>query len=147
MTRISHEPVFSLMPRYALIAVIAVVLNVVWQEIQYQVQPEREVELKRGREDVIRADLYTMRSCIDQHLADKGYYPESLQSLVDEGYLRSIPTDPYSGTAKGVWKQVFAEPDEIDVHRDEPGDRTQVVDIRYANVAVVALDGTPIHSW
>mgnify|MGYP000399791304 CR=1 FL=1 len=38
----------------------------------------------RAREAVIRADLYQMRSCIDQHLADKGYYPDSLQALVDE---------------------------------------------------------------
>ena len=36
----------------------------------------------RAREAVIRADLYQMRSCIDQHLADKGYYPDSIEALV-----------------------------------------------------------------
>ena len=45
----------------------------------------------RAREAVIRADLYQMRSCIDQHLADKGYYPESLEALVDTGYLALSP--------------------------------------------------------
>ncbi len=51
----------------------------------------------RAREAVIRADLYQMRSCIDQHLADKGYYPDSIEALVDTGYLRYLPIDPFSG--------------------------------------------------
>ena len=68
----------------------------------------------KAREAVIRADLYEMRSCIDQHLADKGMYPESLQALVDAGYLRYIPIDPFTGTADGAWEEIYASPEELE---------------------------------
>ena len=48
----------------------------------------------KAREAVLKADLYQIRSTIDQHLADKGQYPGSLQGLVDAGYLRFVPVDP-----------------------------------------------------
>jgi general secretion pathway protein G len=104
----------------------------------------------RAREAVIRANLYTMRSCIDQHLADKGFYPDSLQALVDEGYLRSIPVDPFSGTDEGAWEELFAEPselEELEPLEDEYSGGNQVIDVRYADDTRVALDGTLIYEW
>ena len=104
----------------------------------------------RAREAVIRANLYTMRSCIDQHLADKGFYPASLQALVDEGYLRSIPVDPFSGTNEGAWEELFAEPselEELEPLEDEFSGGNQVIDVRYADDTRVALDGTLIYEW
>ena len=105
----------------------------------------------KAREAVIRADLYQMRSCIDQHLADKGKYPESLQALVDNGYLRSIPIDPFTGTSEGVWEELYADPEEIEELEpfadDEYGSGTMVVDVRYRDDTRVALDGTLIYEW
>ncbi len=104
----------------------------------------------RAREAVIRADLYQMRSCIDQHLADKGYYPDSLEALVDAGYLRYLPIDPFSGTADGAWEELYAEADELEELEpleDEFGSGTQVIDVRYADLERVALDGTLISEW
>ncbi len=104
----------------------------------------------RAREAVIRANLYTMRSCIDQHLADKGFYPGSLQVLVDEGYLRSIPVDPFSGTNEGAWEELYAEPselEELEPLEDEYSGGNQVIDVRYADDTRVALDGTLIYEW
>ena len=104
----------------------------------------------RAREAVIRADLYQMRSCIDQHLADKGYYPDSLEALVDEGYLRYLPIDPFSGTADGAWEELYAEADdleELEPLEDEFGGGQQVIDVRYADTERVALDGTLISEW
>ena len=104
----------------------------------------------RAREAVIRADLYQMRSCIDQHLADKGYYPDSLEALVDAGYLRYIPIDPFSGTADGAWEELYAEPDELEELEpleDQFGSGQQVIDVRYADTEKVALDGTLISEW
>jgi len=104
----------------------------------------------RAREAVIRADLYEMRSCIDQHLADKGIYPESLQTLVDAGYLRYIPVDPFSGTADGAWEELYADPEELEELaplEDEYSTGYQVIDIRYADDTRVALDGTLIYEW
>jgi len=104
----------------------------------------------RAREAVIRADLYQMRSCIDQHLADKGYYPDSLEALVDSGYLRYLPIDPFSGSADGAWEELYAEPDELEELEpleDEFGGGTQVIDVRYADTERVALDGSLISEW
>jgi general secretion pathway protein G len=104
----------------------------------------------RAREAVIRANLYQMRSCIDQHLADKGFYPASLETLVDEGYLRSIPVDPFSHTAEGAWEELYAEPselEELEPLEDDYGGGNQVIDIRYADDSRVASDGTLIYEW
>ena len=104
----------------------------------------------RAREAVIRADLYQMRSCIDQHLADKGVYPDSLQGLVDAGYLRFLPADPFSGSAEGAWEELYAEVselEELEPFEDEFGSGTQVIDVRYADPDRVALDGSLISEW
>ena len=39
-----------------------------------------------------------MRDAIDQYYADKGKYPESLEALVSESYLRAIPKDPFTNS-------------------------------------------------
>jgi len=104
----------------------------------------------RAREAVIRADLYELRSCIDQHLADKGMYPESLQALVDAGYLRYIPIDPFTGTSDGAWEELYASPEELEELEpleDEYSTGNQVIDVRYADDTRVALDGTLIYEW
>jgi general secretion pathway protein G len=106
----------------------------------------------KAREAVIRADLYQMRSCIDQHLADKGVYPESLQALVDAGYLRFIPADPFTGETEGVWLEISAEP--TDLEDLEPIDDDLmpeggfgIIDVKYADDTKVALDGSLISEW
>jgi general secretion pathway protein G len=106
----------------------------------------------KAREAVIRADLYQMRSCIDQHLADKGVYPESLQALADSGYLRTIPADPFTGLTEGVWRELSAEPS--DLEELEPMDEDLmpeggfgIIDVKYADETRVGLDGSLISEW
>ena len=104
----------------------------------------------RAREAVIRADLYELRSCIDQYLADKGRYPESLEALVENHYLRYIPIDPFSGTVDGAWEELYASPDELEElepFEDDYSTGSQVIDVRYADDTRVALDGTLIYEW
>jgi len=106
----------------------------------------------KAREAVIRADLYQMRSCIDQHLADKGVYPESLQALVDAGYLRHLPADPFTGETEGVWMEITAEPSDIEdlepIDDDlMPEGGFGIIDVKYADDTRVALDGSLISEW
>lgn len=106
----------------------------------------------KAREAVIKADLYQMRSCIDQHLADKGVYPESLQALVDAGYLRFLPADPFTGETEGVWREISAEPSDIDdlepIEDDlMPEGGFGIIDVKYADESRVALDGSLISEW
>ena len=64
----------------------------------------------RSREAVLKEDLFRMRDAIDQYYADRGEYPSSLESMVSEGYLRSVPDDPFTGTPDS-WQTVLADLD------------------------------------
>ncbi|NQZ53772.1 MAG: prepilin-type N-terminal cleavage/methylation domain-containing protein [Piscirickettsiaceae bacterium] len=50
--------------------------------------------LERAKEAILHQDLMTMRDAIDHYHSDKGIYPESLESLVEQKYLRAMPVDP-----------------------------------------------------
>jgi hypothetical protein len=49
------------------------------------------------KEAVLRQDLFTLRQVIDQYTMDKQKAPGSLEDLVNAGYLKSIPIDPFTG--------------------------------------------------
>ena len=50
--------------------------------------------LDRAKEAILHQDLMTMRDAIDYYHSDKGHYPYSLDLLVAQKYLRTIPVDP-----------------------------------------------------
>ena len=68
----------------------------------------RKHQLK-ARETVLNEDLYQMRRSLDAYYADKGQYPESLDDLINEHYLRGIPRDPFT-LANDTWECVVPEP-------------------------------------
>ena len=51
-------------------------------------------DILRSKETVLKTDLFTLRSTIDQFTRDKKRAPQSLEELVQAGYLKKIPTDP-----------------------------------------------------
>ena len=53
--------------------------------------PSYRTSILRAREAVLRDNLFTLRSLIDQFTLDKKMAPQSLEDLVEEGYLRKIP--------------------------------------------------------
>ena len=63
-----------------------------------------------AKEAALRSDLYLMRDAIDQYYADKGKYPETLDALVTERYLRAIPRDPITASTD-TWQTEQAERD------------------------------------
>jgi len=65
--------------------------------------PNYQWGIIRAREAVLRETLYNFRDTIDHFNADQGKYPDSLQDLVDKGYLRKeIPIDPFT-KSKDSW--------------------------------------------
>ena len=62
-----------------------------------------------AKEAALNSDLFLMRDAIDQYYADKGKYPETLQTLVSESYLRAIPRDPFTNSADS-WTTTTADP-------------------------------------
>jgi general secretion pathway protein G len=58
--------------------------------------------MRSAREAVLREDLHVMRAAIDSYTMDKQKAPQSLDDLIQDGYLRSIPEDPMTHS-KDTW--------------------------------------------
>ena len=104
--------------------------------------PQYQTAAKRAREAVLKEDLFQFRKLIDQYVQDKGKYPASLQTLVEEKYLRSIPIDPLTKSST-TWVDVreTPAPDEY-----TPAENLGIVDVRSGSDAK-ALDGTLFNTW
>jgi general secretion pathway protein G len=60
---------------------------------------------QRAKEAVLKENLFTIRQTIDQYHHDKGKYPTSISTLVQEGYLRKMPIDPIA-QSDSAWIEV-----------------------------------------
>ena len=95
--------------------------------------PSYQASLIKAREAALRQDLFTLRDVLDQHRADQGKYPPSLQALVGAGYLRAIPKDPFTGSATS-WQEI--------TDTTEGG----IFDV-FSGSDFVGTDGTPYNRW
>ena len=91
--------------------------------------------LAHARETVLRQDLAILREAIDKYYADLGQYPDTLATLADKRYVRSLPVDPYTKLADS-WTLVQSD------DPDHPG----IKDI-HSGASETAADGTPFASW
>jgi general secretion pathway protein G len=104
--------------------------------------PQYKTATKKAREAVLKENLFQIRKLIDQYYADKGKYPTSLQTLVDEDYVRYIPIDPITKSS-GTWVEIQEIPSDDELLLDfQPG----VVDVRSGSDQK-ALDGTLFNTW
>lgn len=83
---------FTLIELIVAMAIVAVVLTLA--------APRYFGNVDKSKEAVLREDLYIVRDAIDKFYADKQRYPESLDDLVTEKYLKGIPVDPFTLSAK-----------------------------------------------
>jgi general secretion pathway protein G len=125
---------FTLIELLVVIAIIGILTAVAL--------PNLSQHPRRAREAALKEDLYTFRTCIDQYFADKGHYPESLQALVTERYIRKIPVDPFTKSAD-TWEVVMEEPDASETATDRP---PGIIDVKSGSKEL-ALDKTPYNSW
>jgi general secretion pathway protein G len=121
---------FTLLELITVVSVIAILTAIAL--------PNYKAAIIQAKEAVLREDLFQFRDRIDQYYADKGKYPESLETLLEQGYLRNIPADPMTGAAD--WTVIPAEPDP-----DDP-DATGIYDVKSASTAT-SLAGTPYSEW
>jgi len=90
--------------------------------------PQYMAALDRGREQVLQSNLAALREAIDKYYGDRGRYPDSLEDLVTQRYLRAIPNDPY--TESPTWLVIAP--------RDT--DKGGVIDVRST---LTDIDGQP----
>ncbi len=107
---------FTLIELMVVISIIVILMSVAI--------PRYQASILRARETVLRDDLYTLRSVIDQYTLDKQKAPQSLNDLVDSGYLKTLPMDPFTNSRE-TWVPVTddsimspdqSQPGIIDVH-------------------------------
>jgi general secretion pathway protein G len=101
--------------------------------------PIYKTSLIKSREAVLRQDLFTLRSLISQYTLDKQKAPQSLDDLIQGGYLKVIPKDPM--TNEPNW-EVVQEDVVLSVDQQDPG----INDVHSASSAT-ATDGTAYSSW
>jgi general secretion pathway protein G len=122
---------FTLIELVTVIALVAILAAIAL--------PNYRVAIVQSKEAVLHENLYRLRDLIDQYYLDKGQYPASLDALVEDGYLRKLPTDPI--TQGTDWTPVFQEPDP-----DRPGEAPGVYDVKSTSEAL-SLSGTPYNEW
>jgi len=96
---------------------------------------------QKARETVLRHNLQHMRMVLDQYNNDKGYYPESLSVLTEEGYLRELPIDPITKTRES-WEVIY----EDNYYNEDSSYVPGVFDIKSGSEKR-ALDGTYYNEW
>ncbi len=96
--------------------------------------------VQHAKEAVLREDLHTMRSAIDSYTVDKEKAPQSLDDLVQAGYLKTIPKDPMT-SRDDTW--ITGQSDTlIDINETEGG-----IDDVHSGSQGVAADGTTYNTW
>ena len=97
--------------------------------------PRYYSSVDKSKEAVLKENLYQMRDAIGKYYADRGKYPESLQALATDKYLRSVPLDPVTDSAT-TWIVLAPEDPQkggvYDVKSGAPGK---------------ALDGSEFSTW
>ncbi|MCX6573549.1 MAG: hypothetical protein NTX99_06105, partial [Candidatus Aminicenantes bacterium] len=105
--------------------------------------PQYKSATVKAREAVLKENLFILRRLIDQYAQDKGKYPASLQALVQDSYLRTIPVDPVTRQST-TWVEVRELPSAEDPLLNEiPG----VIDVKSGSEEKSPLDGTPYNTW
>jgi len=95
--------------------------------------------IRRARESVLKTDLQTMRTAIDNYTMDKLQAPQALSDLVDGHYMRDLPIDPF--TQQRDWVAHFGDtiitPEQTGVGVDDV----------HSNSDQTGSDGTPYNTW
>lgn len=118
---------FTLVELLVVIAIIATLLTLA--------VPRYFSSVEKSKEVVLKENLVMMRDALQKYYSDKGKYPEKLEDLAKDRYLRKIPLDPITDS-DATWVVVppadAAKGSVYDVQSGAPGR---------------ALDGTAYSEW
>ena len=118
---------FTLIELIVVLAIIATLLTLAL--------PRYFSSIDRSKEAVLKENLYQVRDVIGKYYGDKGKYPESLEALVSDKYLRKLPVDPITESTT-TW--IIVPPEDLQ--------RGGVVDIK-SGAQGKAMDGSAFGEW
>jgi general secretion pathway protein G len=96
--------------------------------------------IRQAKEAALREDLHVMRAAIDSYTIDKQKAPQSLDDLVSDGYLKSVPVDPFTYT-KDSW-QIETGDALHSLDQTDPG-----MDDVHSGSQETGSDGTAYSTW
>jgi general secretion pathway protein G len=102
--------------------------------------PAYNTSILRAKESVLLQNLFTLRSLISQYTLDKQKAPQALEDLVQAGYIKQIPIDPFTGK-NDTWT-VDQEDYSLSVDQQETG----ITDV-HSGSALISSSGTAYSSW
>lgn len=126
-----RERGYTLIELIIVMAIISILVSVA--------VPLYQKSILRTKESLLKNNLFTMRTVIDEYTFDKKKAPQQLQDLVTGGYLRAVPLDPITGNDQ--WITVM-EDALTSVDQTEPG----IWDVR-SRSDQKSLEGTPYSEW
>ncbi len=128
----ADEGGFTLFELMIVMAIIAVLTSVA--------VPSYINAVRHGREAALRQDLWVLRQAIDSYTVDKEKAPQSLDDLVQSGYLKAIPVDPMTGSSD-TWM-----PDTSDTLVDIDQTAGGINNVHSAAQGL-ATDGSSYNTW
>src|SRR4029077_83275 len=134
MARLRQKPShgFTLIELMIVISLIAILVAIA--------VPNYNQSLLRAKESVLRQDLFQLRSLISQYTLDKQKAPQSLDDLVQAGYIKQIPNDPTTG--KPDWTVDQEENTVLDPSQTDTG----INDVHSSSTGM-GTDGTAYNTW
>ena len=126
-----HQGGFTLLELMIVISMIMILMAVA--------VPMYNQAIVQALESVLRSNLSTLRNVISQYTLDKQKAPQSLDDIVQAGYLRQVPLDPM--TRQPNW-EVVQEDVMMAVDQQDPG----ITDVHSASSGT-ASDGTAYSTW
>lgn len=123
---------FTLMELMIVMAIVAILATLAI--------PSFKGALRSAREAVLKEDLHVMRAAIDSYTLDKQKAPQSLDDLIQDGYLRSIPEDPMT-RSKDTWATDTSDT-LSSVDQTDPG----INDV-HSGSQETGSDGQPYSAW
>lgn len=123
---------FTLIELMIVMAIVSIIVSIA--------VPLYQKSIIRSKESVLRNNLFTLRTVIDEYTYDKQKAPQSLQDLVTEGYLRAVPTDPMTNSDSS-WRIIQEDPMSA-ASQNEPG----IWDVRSGSDQK-SLEGTAYSDW
>jgi general secretion pathway protein G len=126
---------FTMLELIIVISIMAILVSIA--------VPNFTTTIKQSREAVLRQNLFTLRDVISQYELDKQKYPQSLDDLVQAGYMKQLPKDPITGQPDWVPEQ--ASEDTI-MSPDQQSDEGGIDDV-HSSSALTGSDGKPYSEW
>jgi len=118
---------FTLIELLAVLAIVATLLTLA--------VPRYFGSIDKSKEAVLKENLNQMRDAISRYQADKGKYPDSLEALAGDKYLRKVPLDPVTESAS-TW--IIVPPQDLQ--------KGGVYDVK-SGAPGKALDGSEYAQW